>query len=70
MIRSHYSENLILAENPEWQDPSLLADIEAQTGLDLKVEKSKRSKQKSKLTNINKASNPVRNRLESKVLSR
>ena len=62
---------LMFTENPEWQDPSLLADIEAQTGLDLKVEKPKqRGKHKSKLTSIHKKDNTSRSRLESKVLSR
>lgn len=77
--RPLYSQPLVLfntysyidADNPEWQDPSLLADIEAQTGINLKVERSKKpGKFKSKLTNIKKVNNTSRSRLESKVLSR
>ncbi|XP_067948434.1 UV-stimulated scaffold protein A-like [Watersipora subatra] len=59
-------------ENPDWQDPSLLRDIQAETGVDLKVkEKCRKSKSRnSKLTNIEKMKNTTRSRLESKVLSR
>ena len=48
----------------------MIKDIEAQTGIDLKVEKKKKGRQKSKLTNINKVNVTSRSRLESKVLSR
>lgn len=56
---------------PDWQDPSLLRDIEAATGIDLKVP-DKRSKKGGKrkkdgLTNIKHINNTVRERLSKKI---
>ncbi|KAK2154000.1 hypothetical protein LSH36_279g01056 [Paralvinella palmiformis] len=65
-------------ETPEWDDPELQAEIKAATGIDLS-RKGKRSKSKGKkkckqkkypgLTDIRNELNPVRKRLEKKVLN-
>lgn len=57
---------------PDWQEPSLLADIKAATGIDLTMPtKGKRlKKQFSNLTDIKALNNTPRSRLEKKVLKR
>ncbi|KAK3587499.1 hypothetical protein CHS0354_003642 [Potamilus streckersoni] len=67
---------------PDWQDPELLADIEAATGVDLgskgkgKVRGKGKGKGKSKekkypeLTDISAIQNTARSRLEAKVLNK
>lgn len=62
-------------EIPDWQDPQLLKEIQAATGLDLKMpEKNKRRKKKDSkypgLTDIKKKQNTVTRRLEKKVFKR
>jgi len=69
---------LLFTETPEWDDPELQAEIKAATGIDLS-RKGKRSKSKGKkkckqkkypgLTDIRNELNPVRKRLEKKVLN-
>lgn len=58
---------------PDWQDPELLKDIEAATGIDLKIP-AKRTKsgkkKKDGLTNIKKINNTVRERLTKKIVKR
>ncbi len=61
-------------EPDDWQDPKLLEDIKATTGLDLKVQKKgkgrgKRSKE-SELTNIKEVENTSRRRLEKIVFNK
>lgn len=67
---------------PDWQDPELLRDIEAATGVNLKMPEKRKSKGKSSkgkstkkpkypgLTDIKKTENTVRKRLEKKVLNK
>lgn len=58
-------------EHPDWQDPTLLAEIKAQTGVDLNMKKCKERRGKyDRLTNIKKAEDTPRNRLAKKVLSK
>lgn len=56
---------------PDWQDPELLRDLEAATGLDLTVGKKKKKKAKKKpypnLTDVTGVTKTSRQRLESKV---
>ena len=58
----------------DWQDPDLLRDIEAATGINLKVSKGKGKGKKSKssqgLTCLKTAQNTTRNRLEKKIFNR
>ena len=61
----------------DWQDPELLHDISAATGIDLKVGKRGRGKGKGKnsrkhpgLSNIKELQNTTRTRLEKKVFNR
>jgi len=61
------------AVNDDWQDPELLRDIEAATGVNLQVKKGKGKGKKSSesgLTNIREKMNTVRNRLEKKIFNR
>ncbi|XP_015928046.2 UV-stimulated scaffold protein A isoform X1 [Parasteatoda tepidariorum] len=55
---------------PDWQDPSLLKDIEAATGVNLKIpqKKARGKKKECGLTNIKKKNNNVRERLSKKVV--
>ncbi|XP_014283526.1 UV-stimulated scaffold protein A [Halyomorpha halys] len=59
---------------PDWQDPKLLAEIKAQTGLDLKMpEKGKRKKKKKKypgLTDLNEIKNTPANRISKKIFNK
>lgn len=57
---------------PDWQDPTLLAEIKAATGIDLTMPtKGKRLKKKfANLTDIKALENTSRSRLEKKVLKR
>ncbi|GBN30827.1 UV-stimulated scaffold protein A [Araneus ventricosus] len=59
---------------PDWQDPALLRDIEAATGVDLKIPqkrgKGRKSNQEGGLTNINKMKTNARDRLTKKILKR
>ncbi|GIY42531.1 UV-stimulated scaffold protein A [Caerostris darwini] len=58
---------------PEWQDPALLRDIKAATGIDLKLpEKGKKRKKEEEggLTNIKKITSNPRERLNKKILKR
>ncbi|XP_013383000.1 UV-stimulated scaffold protein A [Lingula anatina] len=64
---------------PDWQDPVLLRELEAATGIDLTVTAGKRGKGKGKgkgkkkfpnLTDIKAAGNTSRRRLEKKVLNK
>ncbi len=67
-------------ENPDWQDPALLRDIEASTGVNLRVPKKgerlngKKGKGKEKrhpgLVSIRAESDTARKRLEKKVFNR
>ena len=60
-------------ESNDWQDPDLLRDIEAATGIDLKVSKGKGKGKKSKgqgLTCLKTVQNTTRNRLEKKIFNR
>jgi len=60
-------------EANDWQDPDLLRDIEAATGIDLKVSKGKGKGKKSKrqgLTCLKTVQNTTRNRLEKKIFNR
>lgn len=65
-------------ENPSWQDPELLKDLEAATGVNLQIGKKKDSKsgktsRKRKypgLIDIEKETNTVRKRLEKKVFNK
>ena len=54
----------------DWQDPELLRDIEAATGIDLKVSKGKGKKSKSGLTCLKTVQNTTRKRLEKKIFHR
>lgn len=59
-------------EIPDWQDPQLLKEIQAATGIDLKMpEKNKRRKKKESkypgLTDIKKKQNTATKRLEKKI---
>ena len=61
----------------DWQDPELLDDLSASTGIDLKVGKKGRGKGIGKssrkhpgLSNIKELQNTTRTRLEKKVFSR
>ena len=61
----------------DWQDPELLDDIKATTGIDLKIEKKSRGKGRGKkskkhpgLSNIKQLQNTTRTRLEKKVFNR
>jgi len=55
------------AKNPDWQDPKLLADIKAQTGLDLTIGKKSRGKGKRKLAPAAEEEDSPRKRLEKKL---
>lgn len=57
---------------PDWQEPSLLAEIKAATGVDLTMPtKGKRlKKQYSNLTDLKAIKNTTRARLEKKVFKR
>ncbi|XP_055950297.1 UV-stimulated scaffold protein A-like [Argiope bruennichi] len=58
---------------PDWQDPALLRDIEAATGINLKIQKrgkGRKSNKESGLTNINKLKTNARDRLTKKILKR
>lgn len=67
---------------PDWQDPELLRDIEAATGVNLKMPEKRKSKGKGSkgkstkkpkypgLTDVKKVENTVRKRLEKKVLNK
>lgn len=58
---------------PDWQDPHLLNDIKAATGIDLKIpEKRSKGKKKKKegLTNLKQINNTVRQRLAKKIVKR
>ncbi|GAB6019008.1 hypothetical protein CHUAL_000641 [Chamberlinius hualienensis] len=65
-------------ENPDWQDPTLLKEIQAATGIDLTIKKrsngkdKKKSKKKRKfpeLSDINEVKSTARARLEKKVFN-
>lgn len=66
-------------QNPDWQDPNLLKELKAATGVDLKMPikkgkgkgKSTRSKKRYPgLSDIRESENTVRKRLEKKVFNR
>uniref|UniRef100_A0A1B6EA27 UV-stimulated scaffold protein A C-terminal domain-containing protein n=1 Tax=Clastoptera arizonana TaxID=38151 RepID=A0A1B6EA27_9HEMI len=60
-------------ETPDWQDPILLKEIEAQTGLDLKIPEKGKRKTKRKypgLTDVKAKHNNTTNRLMRKVFNR
>ena len=54
---------------PDWQDPELLKDIQAETGLDLKIE-PRRKKKKTNLSDVDKILDTPRNRLAKKILNK
>lgn len=54
----------------DWQDPELLRDIQAATGLDLKVEKRKKGKKNPGLTDIKQVENTTRKRLGKKIFNK
>lgn len=63
------------SRTPDWQDPELLRDIEAQTGINLRVPKKgergrKTSRKYPGLIDIKKEENTSRKRLEKKVFNR
>ena len=76
-MKSNCDNNLQSLEN-DWQDPELLEDISAVTGVELKMEKRRgkgRGKNTKKpkhegLSNITELQNTPRTRLEKKVFSR
>jgi Fe-S cluster assembly ATPase SufC len=58
---------------PEWQDPEMLEDIRLATGIDLRINESKKKKKKKKesgLTELGLEENTARKRLERKILNR
>jgi len=57
---------------PEWQDPEMLEDIRLATGIDLRMNKTKKKKKKNEsgLTELGIEENTVRKRLEKKILNR
>ena len=55
-------------DHPAWQDPQLLAELKAATGVDLKVEKGRRKRKYENLTDIKKTT--PKDRLAKKVLSK
>jgi hypothetical protein len=58
---------------PEWQDPEMLEDIRLATGIDLRMNETKKKKKKkneSGLTELGIEDNTVRKRLEKKILNR
>jgi len=66
-------------QNPDWQDPNLLKELKAATGIDLKmptkkgkgIGKSTKSKKRHPgLNDIRESENTVRKRLEKKVFNR
>ena len=63
-------------KNPDWQDPELLRDLKASTGIDLKIpkkferRKKKENGEKRGLTDLNKVGNLARKRLEKKVFNK
>ena len=60
-------------DSGKWNDPGLLADIKAATGVDLSLNQKAGKKgagRKSQLTNLNNLSNNPRGRLEKKVLNK
>lgn len=56
--------------NGDWQDPDLIRDLEAATGINLTMPKAKKAKKNSQLTNIKEKQNTVRKRLEKKVFNK
>lgn len=72
-IEDKMSEEQKMKPNEDWQDPELLRDIEAATGINLQIKKKgkgKKSSSNSGLTNIKETQNTVRNRLEKKIFNR
>lgn len=73
-IRAKEEQEATKKQNiPAWQDPEMLADIRAATGVDLQVDKKKRKKKKtiaSNLTDVNIEDNTPRKQLERKLLNR
>lgn len=61
-------ENASSSAVQDWQDPGLLRDIEAATGINLALKKSK--KETTNLTNIKQKQNTSRKRLEKVVFNR
>ena len=60
-------------KSDDWQDPELLKDIEAATGINLQVQSKKKGKRKyteGGLTDIHAKQNTVRKRLEKIVFNR
>ncbi|GFS90389.1 UV-stimulated scaffold protein A [Nephila pilipes] len=57
---------------PDWQDPDLLKDIEAATGINLKLpqKRGKNKKKEDGLTNIKKIKVNTRDRLNKKIIKR
>jgi hypothetical protein len=57
---------------PEWQDPEMLEDIRLATGIDLRMNETKKKKKKTEsgLTELGIEENTVRKRLEKKILNR
>ena len=58
---------------PDWQNPELLKDLQAATGIDLKVtRKGERGKRKknSELADVKKLEDTTRKRLEKKLFKR
>ncbi|OQV23972.1 UV-stimulated scaffold protein A [Hypsibius exemplaris] len=63
-------EKATASRTPDWQDPALLRDIEAQTGRNLKVEKRKKAKKDGNLTDVKALTENPRKRLEKIVLNK
>lgn len=64
---------VVMDNQPGWNDPSLLADIKAATGVDLSGGKNdgrKANGKKSNLTSLKKITDNPRNRLEKKVMNK
>lgn len=68
--REHAAREQYEREHPAWQDPALLAELKAATGVDLKVTKGRRNRKRKyeNLTDIRKTNS--RDRLEKKIFSR
>lgn len=67
------STSRVMDNQPGWNDPSLLADIKAATGVDLSGGKNdgrKANGKKSNLTSLKKITDNSRNRLEKKVMNK
>ena len=63
-------EKLKAEAPPDWQNPQLLKEIKAATGMDLSLEKSRKRKKKSELVDIKELENTARKRLEKRIFKK